>query len=219
MSSPQKKSQGLTFQQIQEDFRCLGNSDPGTWLPIPKWTVLSLVLVAIVLLGGYLVLQDQFSALEAAETREGTLKAEYEEKRGLVINLDLYRQQRDEVEKSFGALLKQLPNKTEVEALLVEVNQAGLGRGLQFELFEPKTEDIRDFYVMLPIAVKVNGSYHDLGAFAADVAKLARIVTLNDITITPIGNSGRLAMDLQVRTFRYLSEEEQQELAAKGGRK
>jgi type IV pilus assembly protein PilO len=219
MSASQKKS--LDFQQLQDDFRCLSNGDPGTWLPVPKWTVLSLVLIVVVLGGGFFFVQDQFDTLAAAETKEVTLKSEYEEKKVQVINLDLYRQQRDELEKSFSALLKQLPNKTEVEALLVEVNQAGLGRGLQFELFEPQKEVPKDFYAMLPVKVKVNGVYHDLGTFAADVAKLPRIVTLNNINIAPAqGMPGRLAMDMQVRTFRYLSEEEQAQIqAAQGGKK
>jgi type IV pilus assembly protein PilO len=132
----------------------------------------------------------------------------------------LYTQQLAEIDRSFGALLKQLPNKSEIEALLIEVNQAGLGRGLQFELFRPSSEQIKDFYAELPIAVKINGTYHDFGAFAADIAKLPRIVTLNNISITPI-KDGVLSMDATTKTFRYLDEDElaRQKKQAQGGKK
>jgi type IV pilus assembly protein PilO len=124
-------------------------------------------------------------------------------------------------------LLKQLPNKSEIEALLIEVNQAGLGRGLQFELFRPSQEQIKDFYAELPIVVKVNGSYHDFGAFAADIGKLPRIVTLNNLSIAPLKDGGNLTMDATIKTFRYLDDEEiakqkklaDQKKAAQGAKK
>jgi type IV pilus assembly protein PilO len=122
--------------------------------------------------------------------------------------LDLYTQQLAEIDRSFGALLKQLPNKSEIEALLIEVNQAGLGRGLQFELFRPSQEVVKDFYAEMPIVVKVNGGYHDFGAFAADIGKLPRIVTLNNLSIAPLKDGGSLTMDATIKTFRYLDDEE-----------
>jgi len=142
------------------------------------------------------------------------LRDEYTFKKSQAVNLDLYVQQLNEIDRSFGALLKQLPNKSEVEALLVEINQAGLGRGLQFELFKPGAEQIKDFYAELPIDVRITGTYHDFGAFAGDIGKLSRIVTLNNISITQNSQSkdGSLTMDAVTKTFRYLDEEE---LAAK----
>ena len=126
------------------------------------------------------------------------------------INLDLYRQQLREIDNSFGALLKQLPNKSQMDALLVDINQAGLGRGLQFDLFKPAPQEtMKDFYAELPVSVRVTGSYHDMGQFASDIAQLSRIVTLNDIVIGPAGKDGSvLAMDTTAKTFRYLDEEE-----------
>lgn len=233
MKLPVSSASKFDFQQIAEDFRRLNNNDPGTWPIVPKITILVGVFLVIAALGWYFVWQDQLNTLSAAEAKEQKLKEEYLDKKKLAVNLDLYRQQLEEIDKSFGALLKQLPNRNEVESLLVEVNQAGLGRGLQFELFKPAAEVVKDFYAELPISVKINGSYHDLGAFAADVAKLPRIVTLNNINIgLPAGSkdgaaqsSGRLVMDMQVKTFRYLDEEEiarrrqAEKDKAKGGKK
>ncbi|WP_026686887.1 type 4a pilus biogenesis protein PilO [Azovibrio restrictus] len=232
MKLPVSSSSKFDFQQLSEDFKRLSNNDPGTWPFVPKVTVLVGVFVAITALGGYFLWLDQFELLSQAETKEAKLKEEFLEKKRQAVNLDLYRQQLEEIDKSFGALLKQLPNRNEVESLLVEVNQAGLGRGLQFELFKPAAEVVKDFYAELPINVKINGAYHDLGAFAADVAKLPRIVTLNNININMPGgkdggaqNSGRLVMDMQVKTFRYLDEEEiakrrqEEKDKAKGGKK
>lgn len=234
MKMPNSSSPKFDFQQIAEDFRRLNNNDPGTWPLVPKITILAGVFLVIALLGWYFVWQDQLNALSAAETKEQKLKDEYLDKKRQAVNLDLYRQQLEEIDKSFGALLKQLPNRNEVDSLLVEVNQAGLGRGLQFELFKPAGEVVKDFYAELPISVKINGNYHDLGAFAADVAKLPRIVTLNNINIgVPAAggkdgaaqNSGRLTMEMQVKTFRYLDEEEvakrrqAEKDKAKGGKK
>ena len=137
------------------------------------------------------------------------------------VNLDEYRKQLAEMDRQFGALLKQLPDKSEIEALLIEINQAGLGRGLQFELFKPGQEQVKDFYAELPITVKINGGYHDFGAFAADIAKLPRIVTLNNIAITPIKEGGQLSLDATTKTFRYLDDEEvaRQKKAQQGAKK
>jgi type IV pilus assembly protein PilO len=141
------------------------------------------------------------------EAEEGKLREAYASKKAKAVNLELYVQQLREIEQSFGALLKQLPNKSEMDALLTDINQAGLGRGLQFELFKPAAQErLADFYAELPISVKVTGTYHDMGAFASDVAQLPRIVTLNDVVIA--NDKGTLTMDAVAKTFRYLDEDE-----------
>lgn len=209
----------IDFQAIVNDFRFMNPNDPGAWPLIPKATVLLGLLLAFLLAGWWFLWSDQLIELETKQREEETLKQQYLEKKRQAVNLDLYIQQLAEIDRSFGALLKQLPNKSEIEALLIEVNQAGLGRGLQFELFRPGQEQIKDFYAELPIAVKINGSYHDFGAFAADIAKLPRIVTLNNISIAPAG--GGLSLDATTKTFRYLDEEEiaRQKKPAQGAKK
>lgn len=209
----------IDFQAIVNDFRFMNPNDPGAWPLIPKITVLLGLLLAILLAGWWFLWSDQLIELETKQREEETLKQQYLEKKRQAVNLDLYIQQLAEIDRSFGALLKQLPNKSEIEALLIEVNQAGLGRGLQFELFRPGQEQIKDFYAELPISVKINGSYHDFGAFAADIAKLPRIVTLNNISIAPAG--GGLSLDATTKTFRYLDEEEiaRQKKPAQGAKK
>jgi type IV pilus assembly protein PilO len=173
-----------------------------------------------------LVWVDQLEALQAKQRTELKLREEFVVKKKQAVNLDLYIQQLNEIDRSFGALLKQLPNKSEVESLLVEINQAGMGRGLQFELFKPGAEQIKDFYAELPINVRLTGTYHDFGAFAGDIGKLSRIVTLNNvaIVINPQSKDGTLVMDAITKTFRYLDEEElaakkKAAQAAKGGKK
>lgn len=210
----------VNFQAIADDFRFMNPNDPGAWPLIPKITVLLGLFVALVAAGWWFVWNDQLTELENKQKEEETLKQQYLDKKRQAVNLDLYTQQLAEIDRSFGALLKQLPNKSEIEALLIEVNQAGLGRGLQFELFRPGQEQMKDFYAELPIAVKINGSYHDFGAFAADIAKLPRIVTLNNISIAP-GQGGGLSLDATTKTFRYLDDEElsKQKKAAQGAKK
>lgn len=212
----------IDFQQILDDFRTMNPNEPGSWALIPKITVLILLFVVVLVAGWVLVWNDQLGQLGAKEKEEIALKEQYIDKKRQAVNLDLYVQQLAEIDRSFGALLKQLPDKSEIEALLIEVNQAGLGRGLQFELFRPGTEQVRDFYAELPIAVKITGSYHDFGAFAADIAKLPRIVTLNNIAISPARDGGLLSLDATVKTFRYLDEDEiakQKKLASPAGKK
>lgn len=211
----------VDFQAIANDFRFMNPNDPGAWPLIPKITVLLGLLLVILLAGWWFLWSDQLIELETKQHEEETLKQQYLEKKRQAVNLDLYIQQLAEIDRSFGALLKQLPNKSEIEALLIEVNQAGLGRGLQFELFRPGQEQIKDFYAELPIVVKINGSYHDFGAFAADIAKLPRIVTLNNISIAPAKDGGILSLDATTKTFRYLDEEEiaRQKKPAQGAKK
>ena len=210
----------IDFQAIADDFRFLNPNDPGAWPPIPKMAALAGILLALVIAGWWFLWSDQLVELETKQKEEETLKLQYLDKKKQAVNLDLYIEQLAEIDRSFGALLKQLPNKSEIEALLIEVNQAGLGRGLQFDLFRPGAEQVKDFYAELPIAVKINGGYHDFGAFAADIAKLPRIVTLNNIAIVP-GKDGALALDATTKTFRYLDEEEvaKQKKAAQAAKK
>jgi len=190
-----------------DDIRRLNIREAGNWPLLPKIVVLGLIFVVIVIAGGLLDWRDQFDALDRVQAEEGKLRESYASKKAKGVNLELYVQQLREIEQSFGALLKQLPNKSEMDALLTDINQAGLGRGLQFELFKPATQErLADFYAELPISVKVTGSYHDMGAFASDVAQLPRIVTLNDIAIA--NDKGTLTMDAVAKTFRYLDEDE-----------
>src|SRR6267154_890204 len=196
------------MKKLLEQFRNLNPRDPGAWPPLPKAMLLVGVLVGIIALGYFLDWQEQMDSLDAGRLQEAKLKDEYVLKQQQAINLDLYRQQLREIDSSFGALLRQLPNKSQMDALLVDINQAGLGRGLQFDLFKPApTENQREFYAELPITVKVVGTYHDMGAFASDVGQLSRIVTLNDVAIQT-GKDGVLTMDATARTFRYLDDQE-----------
>ena len=190
-----------------DDIRRLNFREAGNWPLLPKIAVLGLLVLLILAAGAFFDWKDQIDALDRAQDEEAKLRVSYSEKKAKAVNLELYVQQLKEIEQAFGALLKQLPNKSEMDALLTDINQAGLGRGLQFELFRPATrERIAEFYAELPITVKVTGTYHDMGAFASDVAQLPRIVTLNDIGI--VNDKGTLVMDATAKTFRYLDEDE-----------
>jgi len=190
-----------------DDLRRLNIRDAGNWPLLPKILILGAIFLAIAAAGGFLDWRDQLEALDKAQDEEVRLRQAYSEKKAKAVNLELYVQQLREIEQSFGALLKQLPNKSEMDALLTDINQAGLGRGLQFELFRPASQErLAEFYAELPISVRVTGTYHDMGAFASDVAQLPRIVTLNDIGI--INDKGTLTMKATAKTFRYLDEEE-----------
>lgn len=190
-----------------DDLRRLNLRDAGNWPLLPKAAVLGVIFVIIVAVGGVFDWRDQLETLDRVQGDEGKLREAYTSKKAKAVNLELYVQQLKEIEQSFGALLKQLPNKSEMDALLTDINQAGLGRGLQFELFRPAAQErMADFYAELPISVKVTGTYHDMGAFASDVAQLPRIVTLNDLNV--VNDKGTLTMDTVAKTFRYLDEEE-----------
>ena len=190
-----------------DDIRRLNIREAGNWPLLPKAVVLAAIFIAILVAGYLLDWRDQLDTLDASRAVEGTLKTQYTEKKGRAINFDLYVQQLNEVEQSFGALVKQLPNRSEIDALLTDVNQAGLGRGLQFDLFKlAAQEKMADFYAELPIAIKISGNYHDMGAFASDIAQLPRIVTLNDVVIS--NEKGQLSMEAVAKTFRYLDEDE-----------
>jgi type IV pilus assembly protein PilO len=203
-----------------DDLRNLNIRDVGNWPLLPRLLMLVGIFVAIVLAGFLLDWKDQWDMLDAARNEEGKLKTQYAEKKAKAINFELYVQQLSEVEQSFGALVKQLPNRSEIDALLTDINQAGLGRGLQFELFKPAAQEkMAEFYAELPIKIRITGTYHDMGAFASDVAQLPRIVTLNDVNIA--NDKGILSMDAEAKTFRYLDEDEiaKQRAAAKAKEK
>ena len=189
------------------DINKLSFKDIGVW-PAPFKVAAMILLFAALLLAGYWFLwKDQIEGLDQSRQQEQKLRAEYLEKKKQALNLDLYREQVKEIEQAFGALVRQLPNKSEMDALLTDINQAGLGRGLEFDLFKPSPETMRDFYAELPITVRITGSYHDLGRFASDVAQLPRIVTLNNLAITQT-KEGVLTLDAVAMTYRYLDEDE-----------
>jgi type IV pilus assembly protein PilO len=191
-----------------EELRQLDPKVPGNW-PWPiKIGAFVLIFVALLVVAFFVFYQDQLDTLEKENRKELDLRATYIEKTKLAVNLEAYQQQRTEIEQSFGALLKQLPTKSEIEALIIDINQAGLGRGLQFELFKPnQTENFTEFYAERPINLKVTGNYHDLGAFASDVSKLPRIVLLNDLKVDTM-KEGTLSMEAVAKTYRYLDPDE-----------
>lgn len=190
-----------------DELRRLNIRDIGNWPMVPKIAMLVVLFIAIVVAGMFLDWKEQWEGLEAAQAKEQKLKEQYAQKKAKAINFELYVQQLNEVEQSFGALVKQLPNRSEIDALLTDINQAGLGRGLVFELFWPaQQERMADFYAELPIKVRITGNYHDMGAFASDIAQLPRIVTLNNLGIANV--KGTLTLDADAKTFRYLDEEE-----------
>jgi len=211
----------INFKALADEFKRTNWKDAGTWHAAPKLVVLVAILVAIPIAGYFADNNGQREDLERLQGEEAKLKEQYLGKKKQAINLDLHRQQLREIDTQFGTLLRQLPNKSQMDALLVDINQAGLGRGLQFELFRPAGGEItREFYAERPISVRVTGSYHVMGAFAGDVGQLSRIVTLNDVNITTVKDN-QLAMDVTARTFRYLDDEEvaAQRKAARPGAK
>jgi type IV pilus assembly protein PilO len=205
-----------------DDLRRLDPKSIGSWPALPKLGVLVLALIAIITASYFLDWQGQLEAIDASTRKEQTLRTTFLDKKKQAIDLDAYRKQLADIEKSFGTLLKQLPSKSEMEALLTDINQAGLGRGLQFELFKPAAaETMSEFYAELPISIKVTGSYHDMGAFASDISKLSRIVLLNDVSLALNAKDGGLTMDAVAKTYRYLDEEEisKQKKATKAAKK
>lgn len=217
MKGPSKGS--VDFKALADDFRNLNPKDVGAWPLAPRVVALAGFFAMILAAGWWFVWNPQREDLAAKAQEETRLRDDWVGKKKQSVNLDLYQDQKAEIDRVFGALLKLLPNKTEIDALLVEINQSGLGRGLQFELFKPGAESRRDFYAELPIQVKLVGSYHDIGAFASDIGRLSRIVTLRNISLTP--GSGGITLDATTMTFRALDQEElaSQQKPAKGGKK
>ena len=202
---------GALFEQAQSQFSGLNPNEPGQWPLLPK--LASFVFAAILIFGvGWVaLLSGQLDELQAERDQEPRLKQEYRDKVAQAVNLAELRKQRIQVEEYVKQLEKQLPGKADMDALLSDINQAGLGRGLEFELFRPGQVVVKDYYAELPIALRVTGRYHDVGAFTADVANLSRIVTLHDLVITNVGKDaaqGSLALEATARTYRYLDQSE-----------
>lgn len=206
------------FEGAASQFRGLNPNEPGQWPLLPKFLTWAGVALVMLVLGWFLLLSDAHDGLEAERGKEPTLKADYRSKLAQAVNLGELRKQKLQVEEYVTQLEKQLPGKAEMDALLSDINQAGLGRGLQFELFRPGQIVVKDYYAELPISIRVSGRYHDLGSFAADIANLSRIVTLHNMSITAGGGAGApLGMEATARTYRYLdtSEIEANRAAAK----
>jgi type IV pilus assembly protein PilO len=201
------------FEGAASQFRGLNPNEPGQWPLLPKALTWAVVAVAMVVAGWFLVLSTSHDQLDAERNREPTLKNDYKSKLAQAVNLGELRKQKLQVEEYVTQLEKQLPGKAEMDALLSDINQAGLGRGLQFELFRPGQVAIKDFYAELPISIRVAGRYHDMGSFAADIANLSRIVTLHNVNIaTTKDTSGLLTMEATARTYRYLDANEIEEM-------
>lgn len=219
----QKKSLNIDFsalqEKIQRQFRNLDPNDPSVWPALPKALLYAAVAIAVAALLWFVVLKDYEAELEQERATEVTLREDYQKKLIKAVSLDGLKKQREQVEQYVTQLEKQLPSKAEMAALLSDINQAGLGRSLQFDVFRPGAMVAKEYYAELPITLKVTGRYHDIGAFASDVAFLSRIVTLNNLSIVPGGkDTDVLSMDATARTFRYLDADEvkAQRDAAKG---
>jgi type IV pilus assembly protein PilO len=208
----------VDFQAMQSkvagQFQNLNPNDPSSWPAIPRYGICVLVTVAVIAAGWFLWLSGTADQLKAAQAKEVTLKEDYKKKLVQAVNLDTLKKQREQVQQYVTQLEKQLPSKAEIDALLSDINQAGLGRSLQFEAFRPGVVAVREYYAELPISLKLTGNYHDIGAFASDIANLSRIVTLNNISLTPLGSKTAdketpgLSFDAIARTYRYLDPEE-----------
>ena len=216
------------FEGVADQFRGLNPNEPGQWPLLPRLAAFAVVMLLAVLVGWFVVLADAQATLDAERAKEPTLKEDFRGKLAQAVNLPELRKQKSQVEEYVTQLEKQLPGKAEMDALLSDINQAGLGRGLQFELFRPGQVVVKDFYAELPIALRVSGRYHDVGSFAADVSNLSRIVTLHNLSVVVPGgkdiSSGTLSMEATARTYRYLdaSEVAEQKAAAskaKGAKK
>ncbi|MEO6322243.1 MAG: type 4a pilus biogenesis protein PilO [Polaromonas sp.] len=194
-------------RRIKSQFIGLDPNDPASWPAFPRYLLCAALTVAVVVGLWFVWLSASDEELTAEKAKEVQLRKDYDSKLAQAVNLEALRKQREQVQQYVTQLEKQLPSKAEMDALLSDINQAGLGRSLQFELFRPGQVIIKDYYAELPIAVRVTGQYHDLGAFASDIANLSRIVTLNNISITPV-KDGNLLMDATAKTFRYLDTEE-----------
>jgi type IV pilus assembly protein PilO len=202
------------FEGAVSQFRSLNPNEPGQWPVLPKLLAWAAVAVAMMALGWFTILSSAHDELDAERSKEPALKQDYRAKLGQAVNLAELRKQKLQVEEYVTQLEKQLPGKAEMDALLSDINQAGLGRGLQFELFRPGQVVVKDYYAELPISIRVSGRYHDMGAFAGDIANLSRIVTLHNLNITagPKDASGALAMEATARTYRYLDQNELEEI-------
>jgi type IV pilus assembly protein PilO len=202
----------IDFAAIQESLKSqfvgLNPNDPPSWPALPRYLLCVAVTVFVVVALWFVWLSSSDEELTAERGKETALRDDFSKKLTQAASLDALKKQREQVQQYVTQLEKQLPSKADMDALLSDINQAGLGRSLQFELFRPGQVSVKEYYAELPIAVRVTGRYHDIGAFAADIANLSRIVTLSNLTITPVGKDGTLSMDTTAKTFRYLDNDE-----------
>lgn len=198
---------GIDFLRLADDFKGLDPNDPGAWPLAPRVAVFVALFLATLAAAWWFDWSDQRVLLEQRQTEEQQLRQDWLTKKRMAVNLDEHKRQLAEIDREFGALLRQLPSRAEIDSLLADINQAGLGRGLKFDLFKPGAEVVKEFYAEVPIAIQVTGSYHDLGAFASDVARMPRIVTLDDIAVDG-DKSGELKLVARATTYRFLDEDE-----------
>lgn len=217
-----KKEKSVSFAEqmevVQRQFKNLDTKDPSLWPLLPKGLLCLFIAGAVAAVSWFAFLKDYEVELEGERNKEVALRADYQKKLIKAVSLDALKKQREQIQQYVIQLEKQLPSKAEMAVLLSDINQAGLGRSLQFELFRPGQVIVKDYYAELPISIRVTGRYHDIGAFASDIAHLSRIVTLNNMAITPSGRDN-LVMDATARTFRYLDPEEIQAQKKAGGAK
>jgi len=213
-TKPMNLDLNSVFEGAASQFRALNPNEPGQWPILPKVLTWAAVATVMIVLGWFMLLSPAHDELDAERAKEPALKLDYRAKLGQAVNLAELRKQKLQVEEYVTQLEKQLPGKAEMDALLSDINQAGLGRGLQFELFKPGQVVVKDYYAELPISIKVSGRYHDMGAFASDIANLSRIVTLHNLNIAGAVRdaSGLLAMEATARTYRYLDSAELDEI-------
>ncbi len=220
-SMPKVKLPSLDFNSLVDDFKTLDPKDPGQWPVLPKMLILAGVLVGLLSAAYFLGWSGQLEELSASQAKEASLKEEWLDKKKQAVNLEAHRKQLAEIDRSFGELLKQLPNKAEMDAMIVDISQAALIRGLKVELFKPGSEARKDFYAELPISIVMSGGYNDLALFTGDIAGLPRIVTLNNIKLRPkdAKTAAVLSMDATAITYRYLDPNEvaAQKKQQKGG--
>lgn len=206
--SEKPKKPLLDLHQLVEDFKTIDPQDPGLWPLAPRVVTLLCGFLLLIAAAWWFGWSNQLKELEEQKVQELSLRDDWLSKKNQSVNLEEYRRQLAEIDRSFGALLKQLPNRSEMGDLLVDINKAAQGRGLAVELFKPGSEAVKDFYAEVPITLNLAGGYHDIGAFTGDIAKLPRIVTLNDISLSSGAKDGLLALKTTVKTFRYLDDEE-----------
>ena len=192
---------------IQRQFRNLDPNNPAVWGPLPRYLLCAFISIAVVVGLWYLWVRYSDVELQAEQAKEMTLRDDYKKKLIKAVNLEALKKQREQVLQYVTQLEKQLPSKAEMDALLSDINQAGIGRSLQFDIFRPGQISVKEYYAELPIAIRVTGRYNDIGLFSSDIAHLSRIVTLNNLTILPT-RDGNLSLDATARTFRYLDPEE-----------
>lgn len=206
-SDTSSTSRAIDFKRLAQDFSGLDTRDPGVWPLAPRVAVMVGLLAAAIAGFWWFDWQEQADTLTQREQEEVQLRDAWASKKRQAVNLDEHRRQLAEIDQQFGALLKQLPNRAEMDSLLSDINQAGLGRGLQFELFKPGANLVKEFYAEMPIDIRVTGGYHELGEFASDVARMPRIVTLNNVALGA-DKDGRLKLEAKAITYRYLDEDE-----------